>query len=260
MWVALLIASCALPAHAAWPSPDPDAPGTPVACRERVGKLIPAAVDSAIYRSSVDISVYLPPCYAHVSDRLPVIYLLHGGNADETQWPDLRVAEAADDLIAHGSAPFVVVMPGGDYRAGVDYAAFVLGDLLPEVERQFQVSTARAGRAIGGISLGGYWALKLAFRHPELFAAAGGHSPVVDRGHADDPLALARTANGIDQLAVTLDVGDADTLGTSTKRLAAVLQARGIAVAFSIMAGKHDRVYWRAHTPAYVQFYRRALK
>src|SRR5262249_13166738 len=157
-------------------------------------------------------------------------------------------AQAADNLIAHGTAPFVVVMPGGDYRAGIDYAAFVLGDLLPKVERQFQVSTAGAGRAIGGISLGGYWALKIAFSHSDLFAAAGGQSPVVARGHADDPLALGRTANGIDHLAVTLDVGDADALRTSTGQLARVLQARGIPVALSIMAGKHDRVYWRAHT------------
>jgi enterochelin esterase-like enzyme len=258
--LALLMASCAVPARAALPTPDPSVPGTPLACRERAGQLLQAAVNSAIYGSSIAISVYVPPCYASVSDRLPVIYLLHGGNADETQWPDLRVAQAADDLIAHGAAPFVVVMPGGDYQAGIDYAAFVLNDLLPEVEHQFRVSTARAGRAIGGISLGGYWALKLAFSHPELFAAAGGHSPVVDRGHADDPLALARTTNDVDHLAVTLDVGDADTLRTGTKQLARVLQARGIAVALSIGPGKHDRVYWRAHTPEYLQFYRRALK
>jgi enterochelin esterase-like enzyme len=257
---ALLIASCAAPARAALPTPDPAGPGTPFACRERAGQVLHVAVDSAIYRSAIAINVYVPPCYTPVSDRLPVIYLLHGGNADETQWPDLRVAQAADDLIAHGAAPFVVVMPGGDYRAGIDYAAFVLDDLLPEVERQFQVSTARAGRAIGGISLGGYWALKLAFSHPDLFVAAGGHSPVIDRGHADDPLDLARTANGIDHLAVTLDAGAADTLRTNTRQLAAVLQARGTPVALSIKAGKHDRVYWRAHTPEYLQFYRQALK
>lgn len=258
--VALLIASCALPARAALPTPDPSMPRAPVACRQHAGQRIQATVASTIYQSSIPISVYLPPCYAQVSERLPVIYLLHGGNADETQWPDLRVTQAADDLIAQGAAPFVVVMPGGDYRAGIDYAAFVLGDLLPEVEHQFKVSTARAGRTIGGISLGGYWALKLAFTHPDCFAAAGGHSPVVDRGHADDPLALARTANGIDHLAVTLDVGDADTLRASTKQLGGALGARGIAVAFSSMAGKHDRAYWRAHTPAYLQFYRQALK
>jgi enterochelin esterase-like enzyme len=257
--LALLVTSCAVPVRAALPTPEPSAPAAPSTCHERAGQLLHTAVGSAIYRSSIAISVYLPPCYASVSVRLPVIYLLHGGNADETQWPDLGVEQAADDLITHGAAPFVVVMPGGDYKAAIDYAAFVRGELLPYAERQFRVGTARAGRAIGGISLGGYWALKLAFSHPEIFAAAGGHSAVVDRGQPDDPRALARAVNGLGQLAVTLDAGDADALCTSDKRLAGVLQARGIAVAFRIMPGKHDRTYWRAHTPEYLQFYWQAL-
>src|SRR5689334_497642 len=139
---ALLIASCTAPAQAALPSPDSSVGATSWVCRERAGQVLHATVNSALYQSAIAISVYVPPCYARVSDRLPVIYLLHGGNADETQWPDLGVAQAADDLITHGTAPFVVIMPGGDYRAGIDYAAFVVGDLLPEVERQFQVSTA----------------------------------------------------------------------------------------------------------------------
>ena len=105
-----------------------------------------------------------------------------------------------------------------------------------------------------------YWALKIAFSHPALFAAAGGHSPVVERGQRDDPLVLARTASGLDHLAVTLDVGNADTLSANTRQLSSLLQARSIQVAFRTMTGKHDRVYWRAHTLEYLQFYRHALK
>jgi enterochelin esterase-like enzyme len=255
----LLLASCAPHARAALPKPDPSVAVTPSVCRERAGQIRSTAVRSTIYGTSVATSIYLPPCYAAATERLPVIYLLHGGNADETQWPDLRVQPAADELIAHGAAPFAVVMPGGDYRANLDYATFVLNDLLPAIEQQFHVSTDRAERAIGGISLGGYWALKMAFRHPELFAAAGGHSPVVDRGQADDPLALARTADGLSELAVTLDVGDADALRANTEQLARVLQARRIRVAFTAPAGKHDRVYWRAHSAEYLRFYRDAL-
>ena len=82
---ALLIGRCAAPARAALPSPDPSVPGTSFACRERAGQVLHAAVDSAIYQGSIAISVYVPPCYASLSDRLPVIYLLHGGNADQTQ-------------------------------------------------------------------------------------------------------------------------------------------------------------------------------
>jgi enterochelin esterase-like enzyme len=250
----LLLASCAPPALAALPTPDPS-----LVCREHAGQIRSTTISSTVYGTAVATSIYLPPCYAAATERLPVIYLLHGGNADETQWPDLRVQPAADELIAHGAAPFVVIMPGGDYRANLDYATFVLNDLLPAMERHVHVSTDRAARAIGGISLGGYWALKIALRHPELFAGVGGHSPVVDRGQADDPLALARTADGLGQLAVTLDVGDADTLRASTERLARVLQARHVRVAFTTPAGKHDRVYWRAHSADYLRFYHDAF-
>src|SRR5262249_51698573 len=124
--LALLVASHAVSARAALPTPDPAVRSSIVACRERAGHMMPHAVNSAIYKSSIAISIYVPPCYASVADRLPVIYLLHGGNADETQWPDLRVQQSADDMIAHGAAPFVVVMPGGDYQASIDYTAFVL--------------------------------------------------------------------------------------------------------------------------------------
>jgi enterochelin esterase-like enzyme len=228
-------------------------------CREHAGQIRSTTISSTVYGTAVATSIYLPPCYAAATERLPVIYLLHGGNADETQWPDLRVQPAADELIAHGAAPFVVIMHGGDYRANLDYATFVLNDLLPAMERHVHVSTDRAARAIGGISLGGYWALKIALRHPELFAGVGGHSPAVDRGQADDPLALARTADGLGQLAVTLDVGDADALRASTERLARVLQARHVRVAFTTPAGKHDRVYWRAHSADYLRFYHDAF-
>src|SRR5262245_1200081 len=117
--LALLIASCAVPARAALPTPDPTVPGSVSACPEHAGQMLRTAISSALYKSSIALSMYVPPCYASLADRLPVIYLLHGGNADETQWPDLRVQQAADDMIAHGAGPFVVVMPGGDYHASI---------------------------------------------------------------------------------------------------------------------------------------------
>ncbi len=143
-------------------------------CKSEAGRIILAAVPSINYAQSVPISVYLPPCYA--PDRqssYPVIYLLHGSGADETQWPDLNVQSSADALIAHGALPFVVVMPGAVYYNPVDYGEFVIKDLLPGIERQFRVSKVRSGRGIGGLSLGGFWALKIAFLHPDLFAAVG---------------------------------------------------------------------------------------
>src|SRR5689334_10614568 len=118
--LALLLAGCAPLARAARPQLDPPTRDNPRApCGALAGQLRRTTIASAVYRRAVAMSVYEPPCYAAAIARMPVVYLLHGGNADETQWPDLNVAPAADDLISRGAAPFVVVMPGGDYGPGV---------------------------------------------------------------------------------------------------------------------------------------------
>ena len=231
----------------------------PTICRQHAGQIVAASVDSSVYGAPVPVSVYLPPCYDPTGPKLPVIYLLHGGSADETQWPDLAVQSNADDLIAQGQRPFIVVMPGGSYNVGLDYDTFIVSDLLPGIERQFRVKDTGAGRAIGGLSLGGYWALKIALSRPDLFAAVGGHSPVVDYGQPDDPLALARSAYGLDQLRITLDVGADDSLRQGTASLAQVLQDRGLSILFAVYPGGHARPYWRAHSGEYLQFYLQAL-
>jgi enterochelin esterase-like enzyme len=234
--------------------------GVPWACRETTGQIITLKVPSQAYHKPVASSVYVPPCYDWTPGKIPVIYLLHGGNADETQWPDLRVRQEADALIAQGAAPFVVVMPGGLYGVGTDYATFVLNDLIPAIEGRLRVRTDGAGRAIGGISLGGYWALKVAFQHPDLVAAVGGHSPVTTRtGGPDDPFSLAATAPGLDRLHITLDAGNLDSLRASTEQLAGTLSARGLFVALTISPGSHNRPYWRAHTAEYLRFYLDAI-
>ncbi len=237
----------------------PTAAAAPIKCDETTGQIVGLAVPSQVYGKPVPVNVYLPPCYEGSTRALAVIYLLHGGGSDETQWPDLGVRPQADALIASGAPPFVVVMPGGEYIWSLDYEAFVLKELLPAVEKNFSVKTGKAGHAIGGLSLGGYWALRIAFRHPDLFAAVGGNSPVTVRGEPDDPLQLAQTAEGLDQLQIALDVGDMDSLRTDTKQLANALQARGLTISFIINPGEHTRPYWRAHTDEYLRFYATAL-
>lgn len=227
-------------------------------CETESSRIVLTAVPSAIYGKPVAVNVYLPPCYAADQPSLyPVIYLLHGGAADETQWPDLNVQLAADALIGHGTPPFVVIIPGAAYYDSIDYGAFVIKELLPGIESQYRVKTLRSGRAIGGLSLGGYWALKIAFLHPDLFAAVGGYSPVVNRGYPDDPLSLARQADvqTLQGLSIALDVGNQDSLVAATKELAQALRARGLTVSLTIGQGKHKRDYWRGHTYDYFSFF-----
>ena len=206
---------------------------------------------STALQRQVAFSLYMPPCYIAGAGRLyPVLYLLHGATADHTQWPDLNVAPNADDLIAqHRARPFLVVMPGGDYRPGEDYGAFVLQDLIPVVERTERVAPDRADRAIGGLSLGGAWALELALTHPELFSAVGGHSPVSDRTLKR----LSTAAPGV--VRVYLDVGKDDSLASSVEAFASQLALGGFAPEFHVYPGGHDRTYWRAHSAEYLAFY-----
>ena len=225
-------------------------------CRETQGRLAVSHLDSATLGRRVAYSIYLPPCYDADPARVyPVLYLLHGVNADHTQWPDLNVAPDADALIAQRAiAPLVIVMPDGDYRAGEDYAAFVLRDLMPHVEQTARVSRERAGRAIGGLSRGGYWALYLALLHPDLFSAVGGHSPVTNPALAE-ALALPSGAAERRTLRIYLDVGRNDPLAPSAASLAAAAQARGLETVFHSYDGGHNRDYWRAHTAEYLVFY-----
>lgn len=217
-----------------------------VNCFDRTGQIVIVSIDSRIYQASIPVSLYLPPCYSTLPDDVPAIYLLHGANADHTQWPDLNVQTYADDLIAHGTAPFVVVMPGGDYGADIDYAAFVLND--------------RGDRAIGCLSMGGYWALKIAFTHPDRFVAVDANSPVAGIGYLGDPIDLAQTGDNLDSLHIAIDVGDADTLAVDARRLTQALRARGLNVLFEVNPGGHTRVYWRSHTGEYLAFYGRSFR
>jgi enterochelin esterase-like enzyme len=225
------------------------------ACPSSPSQLSVSFVNSAVLARRVPFSLYLPPCYETDSARLyPVLYLLHGANADHTQWPDLNVKPDADALIDEGAiAPLVVVMPGGDYREGEDYGAFVLRDLIPYVERAFHVSSDRQDRAIGGLSQGGYWALELALAHPDLFYAVGGHSPATSSGLID--LLGSNRLPEVNALRIYLDVGNEDPLAPGVTAIAAALQAHGLAPVFHIYPGAHNRPYWRSHTREYLAFY-----
>jgi enterochelin esterase-like enzyme len=228
-------------------------PALAPACHEEHGPLEVSYLDSPTLARRVAYSIYLPPCYDGDKVRVyPVLYLLHGANADHTQWPDLNIAPDADTLITqHSIAPLVIVMPDGDYRVGEDYATFVLRDLMPHVEQTARVERDRQGRAIGGISLGGALALTIALEHPDLFSVVGGHSPAVD----STLVSRVATAPMGSTLRVYLDVGQSDPLLQGVEAFAAALEVHSLKPTLHLYPGEHNRTYWRAHTAEYLAFY-----
>ena len=130
-------------------------------------------------------NVYLPDGYDTGKLRYPVMYLLHGNGGDENEWVAKGEAQkTVDRLIADGlMPPAVIVLPSATTTWYVDRkepmeTAF-LKDLMPEVERKFRVINERMGRVIGGVSMGGYGALRFALKNPEMFAAAALVAPAI---------------------------------------------------------------------------------
>ena len=152
--------------------------------------------------------VYLPGSYATASTRrYPVVYLLHGLGGSEADWTGGGgLASAADAL----GLEAIVVMPDGDsgfyanWQRPVDrtaclargnpfssreraetycveranYEDYIVGDLIAHVDATYRTQPRREARGIAGLSMGGFGALVLAMRHPELFAAAASHSGI----------------------------------------------------------------------------------
>jgi S-formylglutathione hydrolase FrmB len=130
-------------------------------------------------------AVYLPDGYDTSNLRYPVLYLLHGAGGDLNNWIVLgNIQATADALIAHGEIPpAIIVMPDAGESWYVDrkerMETAVLQDLIPDVERHFRTVPRREGRLIGGLSMGGYGALRFALKYPEMFAAAALLSPAI---------------------------------------------------------------------------------
>jgi hypothetical protein len=126
-------------------------------------------------------AIYLPPGYTR-SRRYPVLYLLHGFWGSPSSFVrSLRIAHVADGLISSGRArPFVAVMPpGGEIKrgrtsgewAGV-WERFVVDTVVPWTDAHLSTIRSPAGRAIGGLSAGGFGAVDMALRHLDMFGVA----------------------------------------------------------------------------------------
>jgi enterochelin esterase-like enzyme len=232
----------------------PSKPLTP--CRTNATEDHDLVVHSSVYQTDQRVKVHLTPCAAGSERPLPVLYLLHGAGADETQWPDVGASTAADAAVVHGSfPPAVIVIPDAkpaytctDCQA--DLTTHLLREIEPRLAAYARIDTGH--RAIGGISRGGGLALSVAANHPDDFVAVGGHSPVDVPETELDVLAV--------RLPVYLDVGRNDSLVGSAEQMAEHLKLRGGNVQLTVNRGGHDRPYWRAYTPAYLDFYGRYLR
>lgn len=130
-------------------------------------------------------ALYLPDGYETSNLRYAVLYLLHGNGGSRLSWiNDGRIQQTADALIARGDIPpCLIVMPDAGTTWYVDrkeaMETAIIEDLIPEIERRWKAQNQRTGRLIGGLSMGGYGALRFAMKYPDRFAAAALLSPAI---------------------------------------------------------------------------------
>lgn len=149
---------------------------------------------SATLKRPWQYTVYLPDGYPSKNAHYPVVYLLHGNGGAAEDWIKQGGLQATvDGLIARGRlAPVIVVMPEGstdwyvDRKEPIESAFF--DDLIPHVESHYRVDARREARVIGGVSMGGFGALRYALTRPERFCAALLLSPAI---YADVPPATS---------------------------------------------------------------------
>ncbi len=148
-----------------------------------------SALNSRILKQVVHYCVYLPEGYdaavkSHPPRRYPVLYFLHGLGDNEQTLFNSGGWTLFDDLRhQHKMGDFLIVAPEGrrsfyinSADGSVRYSDFFLQEFLPHIEAKYSVVKSRAGRAISGVSMGGYGAIRMAFAHPELFSAVSAQS------------------------------------------------------------------------------------
>lgn len=130
---------------------------------------------SASLNRDMHYLVLLPRDYGS-GRRFPVLYLLHGLYGDYKNWDTRTHLESAA-----AGLPFLIVTPDADdswytnsaTKPADRFEDYIVKDLVSEVDGRYRTIREKRARAIAGLSMGGYGSVKMALKHPELFAFAG---------------------------------------------------------------------------------------
>lgn len=238
-------------------------------------------LESKLVNTVLPYNVVLPPDYSLPASRnlrFPVLYLLHGLTGHYSDW--VSKSKLTDYAARHR---IIIVTPEGNNGWYTDspvkqtekYESYFMQELIPDVERRYRTLTTREGRAIAGLSMGGYGALKFGMKYPDKFTLAASLSgalsvaswteAVVNTepakssimqafGPGDSP---ARAANDIVKLAATatperiaalpflyIDCGNEDFLIQVNRDFIATLAKQKIPHEYRQLPGKHDWPYW----------------
>jgi len=265
------------------------------------------ALNSRILKFPVHYCVYLPAGYdagaaKHPAQRYPVLYFLHGLGDNERTLFNSGGWTLLDGLRQERKmGEFLIVAPEGrrsfyinSADGSVRYSDFFTQEFVPLIEAKYRIGKGRNNRAISGISMGGYGALRFAFAHPEMFSAVSAQSaalitdspqeldtaarsgaplgrvlaevfgqPInIPHWQATSPFLLAqKNAAGLSRMAIYFNCGQDDNYGFE-KGAAALheqLKKEGIKHEYHPYPGDHSFSYFLAHFDEVMEFHSRAF-
>jgi enterochelin esterase-like enzyme len=231
---------------------------TPLACLSQPGHLEQGSLDST--RPSQDFRIYLPPCYDERTDqRYPVLYLLHGQTYTDDQWIRLGAVRAVEALIKSGaSIPFIIVFPDDHYwnlPPGPGFGRRLVENLVPYIDATYRTLPDRNHRAIGGMSRGAGWALRLGLTRWDLFGTIGLHSLAVLQKDASQITGWLGEIPPSARPRVFMDIGDNDQGLEMAQVVESEFNDFSLTHEWHLYSGAHTEEYWSSHVEEYIQWY-----
>ncbi len=260
-----------------------------------------SVVQSQILARPVRYCAFLPASFGQDKTRqYPVVYYLHGLGDNEQSLLNMGGWDLIDQLRRDGKiGDFIVLAPSAGHtfyinseNGKVRYEDFLLKEFMPRMEKKYRVEGSRAKRGITGVSMGGYGALRLAFKYPDKFAVVTAQMPALmpdlppnlssGAGSAgavmgdafgspfnreyferNNVFYFARTdsVGSLKKMQIYFDVGSNDDYGfeQGAQRLHELLKSRGIPHEFHVYPGRHDAQFVMRHFGDVMQFQWKAI-
>lgn len=247
-------------------------PSQAFAAQRRVDSSFP----SSAIAGALHFEVYLPSGYSTTSQRYPVLYVLHGLPSGASAYTTLRFVERALDSVRRQA---IVVIPQGaragetdpeyvDQGPGHRWATAIATELPRVIDARYRTIRARGGRALIGISAGGYGAMQLALHHLDEFAVVESWSgyfhptdptgtQALDLGPGTDVhklLSSVRPQLRITKTFIAFYVGRSDSrfFGENETLNQELSEAR-VAHVFRAYAGGHDQSLWQRYAAPWLE-------
>ncbi|MGH9451993.1 MAG: alpha/beta hydrolase [Terriglobia bacterium] len=257
------------------------------------------SIASKILDRAVNYCVDLPADYASSGKRYPSLYFLHGMFENYHAWDQNGGKDVLDSLLSAGKiGPFIVVLPDADntfyvnsYNGKDRYEDFFIQELIPAIDRKYRTIPDVQHRGVSGVSMGGYGALHLAMRHPDLFGSVSAQGaalvqfphPIPTTGRwgfyarilehsfgnplneaywdANNPLTLAQDPSKFAGLKIYFDCGTHDRYGfeKGAELLDQTLNAHDYQHVFALRPGNHGWDYLQKYMKYTLLFHWRAF-